>query len=516
MWGKRKSSDDAAWQRAFKNRLEAVLGPHPPGPASEANPSDNHETAENAAQAGLAISIAIGSAPGDGPSGENLRPGDAHPHNGNGHIGPFSADTSSRRENGRSSAPPGEMLGTKLPESANGGPENRPAAGVARNGENEFADWRARCEEVLENQSKLFQERVARIAEEAFWQARANAQGIVSRLEVCLAQAENTKSGIEASLTDLSAKSRETADAQTCVLETALGTFTSQIAVLAGRVDEYRTQIDQMSSSLELTLTSISQRTQEALQVQAQAFGEEMDRIAQQALGQAEDHIDDRTAKLREAAAHSLEGHIAPLLERARNSQCQTETLLERMEGSRLRYGAEVENARRSLGELRQKEIESAVKILQGRAAKELESLTAKVSEEIRNRVRNEVAAATREFIEQQGRARIQEAFRECYEKCKQDLSSEKQLALDLLRTKSQELGAELVKQVQIRSRGSEESLPRITTVLDDALQTQSQPGVESAAESTTARQRKRRAGKGGKAPAGKKPRGGKRPEPRV
>lgn len=492
MWGRRKSSDEAAWQRAFKNRLEAVLGPDPSEPTGEANPSGNHGINENGAEAGLPVSVAITSSAGNGagPSDENSPPADVHTHSGNGHIGQFPADTSSRRVQG-------EMFCAKSLGPTNGAQQDRPADGVVRSGGSELVDWRETCEKVLENESKLFQARLARIAEEAFGQARANAQGIVSRLESCLTQAEARKARIEASLTDLGAKSRETADAQTGALEAALAAFADRIEMLTGRVDEYRVQIEEMSSSLELTLANFSQKTQEAVQVQTRAFGHEMDRIAQQALGQAEDNIDDRTAKLREAAARSLEEQIAALMERVQNSQSQTAALLAKVQGSCLKYGAEVENAGRRIGELHQKEIESAVKTLKDRAAKEIDAQTAKVSQAIRDRVRNEVAAATSEFIEQEGRTRIQEAFHDSYEKCKRDLSSERQRALDHLQTNCQQSGAELIKQIQ--SRG-EESLAKATTVLDDKPQTQLQSSVESVA----ARQRKRRPGIGGEARAEK------------
>ncbi|HEV2424854.1 MAG TPA: hypothetical protein VGZ29_08505 [Terriglobia bacterium] len=496
MWGKRKSSDEAAKQQAFKNRLDAVLGLDHSELAGREIPFDNHGTAGNGA--GELVSVAVASSRGDGAGShdENSRPEDVNAYSGNGGTDQFSAGIASGHSNGngngkgRGDGVPGETLYTNLPESNPGAQEDDPAADVVRLKESELAEWREQCEKALESHSRQFQERLARVAEEAYSQAQANAQGIVSRLERCLAQAEEAKSGIEATLAGLSAKGRETADAQTGVLEATFATFTGRIGavdeMLTGRVDEYRAQIEELKSSLELALSNFSQRTQEAVQVQAQAFGQEVGRIAQQTLGQAEDNIDNRIAKLQEGATRSLEEQITGLAEQVRNSQSEAETLLAKVQGSRLQYGSEIDSARRSIGELHQKGIESALKTLKSQAGKEIEALTAKASQEIRDQIRSEAAAAASEFVEQEGRARIQQAFHGSYEKFEQDLSARlqnlfsenQQLTLDQLRTKSQELGAEFIKQIQ---RRCEERLEQAGVTLDDGLRTQAERLRESA-----------------------------------
>ena len=349
-----------------------------------------------------------------------------------------------------------------------------------------FTDLSQQCEQVFEAQSKLFEERLARIAEERFSQAQANAHRLVSRLEAYLTQAEQTKSSIDASLTNLSRTSREAADAQTDILEANLAKIANQIASrmdavlgpLTSRIDGYRTQVGEMNSALELTLTGFTRRTQDAAQTQGLAFERNLTGVCEQTITQAQESLRREITQLRDAATHSLEGQIVSLVERVRHSESQAETLLARVEDARLQYDSELERVQRGIRELTQQEMSSAIDILKDRTTKEIEALAVTTSQEIRARVHNEAAAAINEFVETGCHARVQEALRDAYEKSEQELiakfqnmsSRTQQLTFDQLRTRSQELGSEIIGQIR---NTSDEHLEQAVSALQDQLQTQ-------------------------------------------
>jgi hypothetical protein len=127
------------------------------------------------------------------------------------------------------------------------------------------------------------------------------------------------RSNIEAALAELTRKSEGLIERQARLLEdmlTRAGDKTvsqAQASVhrTVSRFETYFAQAEEMKSTLEATLTRFGERTEESAKTQAKYFEEEIARISEQAISQAQESLRGEVIHLREAATHSFQHQLA-------------------------------------------------------------------------------------------------------------------------------------------------------------------------------------------------------------
>ncbi len=187
--------------------------------------------------------------------------------------------------------------------------------------ETALTDLTQRSEEIIERQARLFEQSLARIGTKTLSQAEASARRTVSRLENCCAEAQEVELTMDESLANVARKMTEAAHGQINVLEENLAKIAEQIGSriqaefepMTKRVETYRAQAQEMSSSLETTLTRFTQRAEETAKGQARSFEEKVAKISVQAISQAQESFDSGITQLRETTAQSFEDRITSL-----------------------------------------------------------------------------------------------------------------------------------------------------------------------------------------------------------
>jgi len=104
-------------------------------------------------------------------------------------------------------------------------------------------------------------------------------------------------------------------------LEENLGKIAEQIGSrlqaefgpLAGRVEGYRAQTQEMTATLEGALARFTEGTEEAAKRQAWLFDEKIAKVSEQAVSQVQESVQSGIAKLCDTATQSLEQQIASL-----------------------------------------------------------------------------------------------------------------------------------------------------------------------------------------------------------
>jgi hypothetical protein len=190
----------------------------------------------------------------------------------------------------------------------------------------------ALSERLLDEQAKLFEEKLVSIATKALSQSEASVHTTVSRLEGYFAQAKQLESKMSESLADHARQAMETLQMQTKLLEgdvsKIVGLIESQITAglepVVNRIREHRAQAEEVNSTLETSLTRFAQKTADAALVQTQFFEEKVAMISERTISEAQKNLEGRMAQMREIATHSFEGEFIALSERLQRSHLES------------------------------------------------------------------------------------------------------------------------------------------------------------------------------------------------
>jgi hypothetical protein len=196
----------------------------------------------------------------------------------------------------------------------------------------ELAGLSEKSDQLLDGQAKLFEEKLAGVANRALSQSEASVHRTVSRLEAFFSEAKQIESTMGESVANLAREATEALHQQNKILQTDLSQLASliesQVTVglepVTGRIQNYRAQAEEVSSELEARLTRFAQKTAEAGLAQTQLFEEKIAAISEKAVSEAQITVEHRMAQLRETAMRSLEDEIASLSARLERSHLES------------------------------------------------------------------------------------------------------------------------------------------------------------------------------------------------